>query len=295
MRCLFTSSKVRRVYNQTRLACAVLRDRALKRETIYLSYSGMLNAGDLLTPFLYRAIAGRQPPPNVGYRNSYRLKNVMAVGSILRFADENTIVWGSGLDNRDGKLGCQGWGDDGREGDWVKAIRVLAVRGPLTASVLRQRGVDCPEVFGDPGLLMPMFYRPCIDLTSKLGLVRHFSHESSIAFTSLIADEGTKQIAVRQRPKTFVNELLACRFIASSSLHGIILADAYRIPWVWVWPAGNRNREWFKYHDYFLSQGRDVESPCVVSPEQNVEQIVDQCSLSPEFVDREQLLKACPF
>lgn len=75
--------------------------------------------------------------------------NYMFIGSVLHAANKNTIVWGSGMlsENYPPKNAPQ---------------KILAVRGPLTRQQLIERGIDCPEVYGDPALLLPLCYQPVV-------------------------------------------------------------------------------------------------------------------------------------
>ena len=49
--------------------------------------------------------------------------------------------------------------------------KVLAVRGPLSRNYLLENGVDCPDVYGDPALLFPKYYKPHIYKKYKLGII----------------------------------------------------------------------------------------------------------------------------
>ena len=51
--------------------------------------------------------------------------------------------------------------------------------------------------------------------------------------------------------KTVIKQMLACDFIVSESLHGLIIAETYRIPNIWV-SFGNIKQD-FKYEDFFRS------------------------------------------
>jgi pyruvyltransferase len=53
----------------------------------------------------------------------------------------------------------------------------------------------------------------------------------------------------------FIDELVASEFVISSSLHGIILSEAYGIPCVLYLPK-DTNNTLFKYEDYYYSTGR---------------------------------------
>jgi pyruvyltransferase len=70
----------------------------------------------------------------------------MVIGSIIGWmTNKDSIIWGSGVREPDNPL---------------PAIprKVLAVRGPLTRKYLISQGVECPEIYGDPALLLPKIY-----------------------------------------------------------------------------------------------------------------------------------------
>ena len=54
--------------------------------------------------------------------------------------------------------------------------------------------------------------------------------------------------------KTVINEILASEIVYTSSLHGIILAEAYGVPAVFF--RGLPKYKDFKYLDYYFSTGR---------------------------------------
>lgn len=41
-----------------------------------------------------------------------------------------------------------------------RLLDIRAVRGPLTKRALEMAGYICPNIFGDPAILMPLIYTP---------------------------------------------------------------------------------------------------------------------------------------
>lgn len=123
------------------------------------------------------------------------------------------------------------------------------MRGPITRSCLQEAGYDCPEVYGDPAVLMPLIYQP-EDQTKKypVSVILHFS-------SSLKPGKDVHQINVETDDyKDFIDQLTASEKIISSSLHGIILAEAYGIPAVFL--NQDVTDQSLKYLDWYYSTGR---------------------------------------
>jgi hypothetical protein len=69
-------------------------------------------------------------------------------------------VWGAGIaEDRDARFAQR-----------VKNVTYAAVRGPRTWKVLHAGGIDCPRVFGDPAMLLPLYLSNDIRLAITLGL-----------------------------------------------------------------------------------------------------------------------------
>lgn len=242
------------------------------------------NFGDLLGPWLVGRMTGRGVTLASGRRPHF-----VTVGSIIGRATRSSIVWGSG------SFGSE------RASALPAEATYTAVRGPLTRSRLGDLGIDCPAVYGDPALLAPVYYAPDVPQTHRLGIIiRHSEHrwrELSLADDVKLIDLSTSDV------DGTIREILSCQEILSSSLHGLIIADAYGIPNAWLGAdrsiGGSRpNGGEYKYHDYFASVEK-LRRPVV--PEfrdgMSAAGVEDQV----EFDDRpirwapEPLLDACPF
>lgn len=173
----------------------------------------------------------------IEYWNSYLFnpqRVIFAIGSILDFATSKCIVWGSGF----------------REYNSVTTCRnILAVRGYL--SLKRLSNIEHKVEVGDPALLLPLIYNPNCNL--KLNSVSFVPHYQDY---NQIIDLNFRQYNIiktqTENIEDFIDKICSSKFILSSSLHGVIIAHAYKIPALWV-HHGNVGSSDFKYYDYFSS------------------------------------------
>ena len=61
--------------------------------------------------------------------------------------------------------------------------------------------------------------------------------------------------------KIFMEQLNSCDYILSSSLHGLIFADSYNIPNLWVRFGSKVDGDGFKYRDYY--EGVKKKAQCI--------------------------------
>jgi len=189
---------------------------------------GNKNVGDTLTKPLVENILNTKTQ-NVSANSSSKL---LGVGSIISWAlHENDIIWGSGLIQNDKYK--------------IPQCRILALRGKLTAKNI---DIDC-EIFSDPAILLPIIYNPQIEKQHKLGIIEHYIDQG------LYNGSGFK-INVIQNWKTFVDQIKSCDSILSSSLHGLIISEAYGIPCQRMILSDNITGGDFKFLDYLSASNR---------------------------------------
>ena len=219
---------------------------------------------------------------------SHRLKkdNYMVIGSSLTLlCNSESIVWGTGVI------------DDTKE---LPAYpkKVLAVRGPLSRQYLLERGIECPPVYGDPALLVPKVYNPSIEKKYQLGIIPHYADFDSTLLNNLKQNPDVLLIKMEGYRKwtDVVDMILSCESIASSSLHGLILSEAYQIPNCWIEIKGNLLGGHFKFHDFFLSIGRDRQQPLKMTIETTKENLIAATkSWTAGHLDLKPLIKQSPF
>nr|WP_280823832.1 polysaccharide pyruvyl transferase family protein [Mesorhizobium soli] len=154
------------------------------------------------------------------------------------------------------------WGT-GSFGDIARGyhhLKYLSVRGPRTRDAL-QLSKQIP--LGDPALLLAeLVDRPA--KAHRWGIIPHVAHRQDPAILELGKQPGTHIIDLGMAdPLQAAREIAACDFVISSSLHGLITADAFGVPSVWTSPGNSLYGGVWKFYDYFESVGR-LETP--VSP-----------------------------
>ena len=177
-----------------------------------------------------------------------------------------------------------------------RTAHVFALRGPLTAAILRGQGIPCPDRFGDPALLVPLLHPRPAARADALGLIPHFIERNDPRITNLAQQLGAKVLDIRGPLTKFLDELWTCDSVISSSLHGLVLADSYRIPNVWLQLSDRVLGDGFKFRDYFASVGRearnlDLRREPMPSP-RTIRSLVER---EPLRVDLGGLVAACPW
>lgn len=245
------------------------------------------NWGDALSPFLIEAISGRKAYlySEVFHSSSTPVYSVIGsiLGAPLATGAAHLIVWGSGFIARDRSLSRP-------------PTQVCAVRGPLTRQRLEELGVSCPPVYGDPALLLPRYLQPrSKEKKYRLGIIPHFIDQHDPVLEKFRGRDDVLIIDICGGIQQVVDQVCSCEVVASSSLHGLICADAYGVPNVWLKLSDKVVGGEFKFHDYFLSIGRSRENPLWLRNDVSIEQIIDNQSSHDIEIDLELLLDSCPF
>jgi pyruvyltransferase len=236
------------------------------------------NWGDALSPHLINLISGKKARYD---ENPYCWKHLV-IGSILDRADKYSIVWGSGM------IAPEALPKN-------KPFAIHAVRGPITRARLISAGIACPEVYGDPALLLPLYYSPNRNLKWKVGIIPHYSDSTHPWIESARNQDGVRIIDICSGIYDFVNEVISCDFILSSSLHGLICADAYQIPNRRIKLNSEIIGYDFKFNDYYASMNIKSEAAIQPMPDQKATSIADSIKCFKSGVDLQQLLSVCPF
>ncbi|KAB7888580.1 polysaccharide pyruvyl transferase family protein [Poseidonibacter ostreae] len=185
---------------------------------------------------------------------------------------------------------------DQRSKCFEKPKKIYAVRGPKTRKILLENNIDCPEVYGDPALLLPRVYNPKIKKCYKYGIIPHYV-DADNPFLEKI--ENRKDVLIidilNENPFNTVDEILSCENIISSSLHGIIVADAYNIPSLWIEFSDKVIGSGFKFYDYFESVKKNVSSSFRIDAKTEFIELIENINSEKIDIDLDKLIKSCPF
>lgn len=235
---------------------------------LYYYSRGARNFGDELGPVVVAALAGASIPVVNGASENAATPSagghLLALGSILHLAGPRDVVWGSGINptRLPEFAGLRLTGKRWRQQRLFRSLSFRAVRGPLTARLLTQRfGIETPRVFGDPALLLPRLVPGVRAPVRRYGVIPHYRDAESFTGQAHV----TSVLAPWRETLAFI---LGCELVIASSLHALIVAEAYGVPARWLRHEdlpSTRTEAAFKYNDYYASTGRapDQHAPTI--------------------------------
>lgn len=201
---------------------------------------GRPNFGDAISPYLISRFCPNLSPSWSPVADA----DVVTVGSVLEHIPSQWpgYVLGAGRLYPDRRLLID------------KTTTVLGLRGPLTAAAW-----DEDVAIGDPGLLADELVGSQSRIYD-LGIVPHWSDTELAKNPHYFGKWSTTVIDPTWHPLTVVRMIGQCKKIVASSLHGIIVADAFGIPRKFEYtPRFDKEGGIFKFQDYSASIGAEFE------------------------------------
>lgn len=197
--------------------------------------NGVCNFGDEINPYLW-------PQLLPGAFDDDSATQFVGIGTLLndRLPDAaRTIVFGAGVGY---------YGAPRRSDAWS----IYCVRGPLSARAL---GLDADAAITDPAALLARL-EPATPIATRwaYAFMPHWQSEPDL-WKVLCARTGCGFIDPRGEPATVVAALRRTGVLITEAMHGAIVADALRVPWIPV-----RTREAinsFKWEDWCGSMDLD--------------------------------------
>lgn len=247
----------RAVHTRVREIESCLRDPWLSPPAINaVWWTKRANFGDLFGPILVHRITGRDVV-HATYTDA-TTPPLFTVGSVLTFRRvPGALVWGSGL------IKPLTAGETKAMGRW-EPPQIFAVRGRHTREQLvRHLGWQVPEVFGDPALLAPRYLRPGPAPSAVRGrpiVIAHGIHEALFEQRPDLTDVAVP-VSPTQGPQAVIDAIAGASHCVASSLHGVLTAHAYGVPWTWLRVLDQPLLgDEFKFDDFFTGLNRDQVS-----------------------------------
>lgn len=214
-----------------------------------------INLGDALSPVMV-ALLSSLPVVHAGHNaRGARMAAVGTIGHMLQNGD--VTVWGTGVSrycNPHAVARVERVPFAPYPGT---RYRVTATRGPVSRALFNEENAVGPAVFGDPVWLLPQFYRPPIEKKWDLGVIVHLSELNDKELDTFVRREfvryhipdefrdsvhiiQTRTAISAEAMRARLDEILACRRIVSTSLHGMVFAESYGIPCLYFAPRGRK-------------------------------------------------------
>lgn len=234
------------------------------------------NFGDYLSLKIVERIVGRHVAPAITKKEMEQHK-LLAIGSILILANEGDVVWGTGMNGKRMDLSLYNF----------ENLDVRAVRGPLTRNfILNNFNIDCPEVYGDPALLIPYLFpefKKKKNPEHEYVVIPHYTEEylfpKCLFPNAVYPTESWDEV---------IKKILNSKFVISSSLHGLVIAEAFGIPARYL--RLSEHEPLYKYHDYYSGTNRPHFDYAT-----SVEDALEMGGEPPQACDLKKLYQSFPF
>lgn len=200
--------------------------------------SDIVNFGDDLNPWLWEKIFGDV---------SLYKKNLdfIGIGSILDnriVSDNEKVVFGSGVRDFDF--------DDNQ----ISNLNILFVRGPISSKITHNS-----NYITDAAYALRMLPQKTYSKKYKTSIVPYFRHANQFNWKLFEKITGIHVIMPTQDVEKVIEEINQSEKILASAMHGAILADIYRVPWMRI-KFSKHGRETaltseLKWKDWVLSIG----------------------------------------
>lgn len=189
------------------------------------------NFGDDLNAYVWPRLLGD------GFFDDDERELLVGIGSIIYDTypkEARKIVVGSGYGGYTGP-------PDVHDGSWEFAF----VRGPRTADIL---GIPREKVVTDGAVLLRMVDLPVPAPETPVVFIPHFQSLSRGNWEETCATAGIRFVDPSGDVESVLAQIRGARMVITESMHGAIVADALRTPWVAVTPIAREHR--FKWWDW---------------------------------------------
>ncbi len=200
--------------------------------------------GENFGDYLSKIVVGEIALKNSLIKMKPIAQKLLAIGSIIHFAENNDIVWGAGIN---GKISLSRLD--------FNILDARAVRGPLTREILQKKKVAHPEIFGDPALLLPIVF-PDLNYQPRKNKITCIPNLNEYKECTKIVPKPFNLVSPLLHWRRVIEEILTSEIVLTSSLHGLIISESFGVPVRLFKPFGGETL--FKYEDYLEGTGRKL-------------------------------------
>jgi len=219
------------------------------------------NFGDALSPLICEAVSGKQMiHAKPGHCQLVALGSLMHRFQKRRLWARKVHVWGTGFMAEPERCRLK--------------HHFHAVRGHRTREAL---GLEEGTPVGDPGLLAHLLLKDSkpAEKRWRAGFMAHYKDKGNHELAAFVAsDPRFCEIDVFAPPHEVLKQIHECDVVFSSAMHGLIAADALRVPNAWLKLSDLVRGNDFKFCDYYSVFGMDA-TPVRLTVE-NVPGTIDQ-------------------
>jgi hypothetical protein len=239
------------------------------------------NVGDRINPSLISALTGR----DVRHIADRTAPHLLAIGSMMHSATPMSQVWGTGLVHPDLGIGAASGGN------------IHALRGRLTYSALRTAGLALRDVpLGDPAYLAPTLlgFKRSAAPRFRVGIAAHYVDRYHPVLRRMTAEPGVVDLNVHESPHAFLSLVAECEAVLSTSLHGLVFAEALGIPSLWLKAGDEIIGGEFKFQDWFSTTANPQTSAYLLSSADTAEALARKAEPRASTIDTSALSGALP-
>ena len=215
---------------------------------LYYAYTQKGNFGDDLNPYVFTRLFP-------GLLDEDQRDILVGIGTILNHKiprEPFKYVFGSGF----------GYG--GRPDFTSNRWKIYCVRGPHTAARLK---LDISLAATDPAALISRYIPRFSGEPSGIGFIPHFESLDLGFWPEAASEAGLQFINPRASLNEVINGIQSCEVVITESLHGAIVSDCLRIPWIAVRPIVESHRK--KWLDWASSLEINLQAKQLVPSSQS--------------------------
>jgi hypothetical protein len=142
--------------------------------------------------------------------------------------------------------------------------------------------------------LISRYIPAATEQTRKVGIVPHYVDRDIVLADSELS---LHYIDIMSGVENVIREITSCEYIISSALHGVICAEAYGIPALYVEFSDSVAGHGFKFEDYYLGTSRPPRPAVNWRTHRNVAHAIKllETSWQPPRFNYRKMLALCPF